>query len=54
MGRSGLTLLLTAILAIALGVVGTITLASSVVATSADAAKAGSLDLGKPEGYGSR
>lgn len=60
MGRA-LTLLLVAIVAIVLGVVGTATVAKLVVTSSSDAAKAseeavakGSKELEQPEGYGSR
>lgn len=61
MGRNTLTLLLTAMLAIVLGVGGTMLFASMAVTSSADAAKtaqeavaAGSKELDQPVGYGSR
>lgn len=55
MGRSALTLLLTAIVGAVLGLVATAAIASAAVETSAAAAKAANAkDLGVPAGYGSR
>jgi hypothetical protein len=60
MGRA-LTLLLVAVVAIVLGVAGTVAVSKIVVTSSSDAAKAaedavakGSKELEQPEGYGSR
>lgn len=55
MGRSALTLLVAAVAAVVLGVIGTVAAADLAATSSGDAAKqANEKDLGVPAGYGSR
>jgi len=55
MGRTALTLLLAGVIAVLLGVTGTVFFAQSAVTSSEQAAKeAAGQDLGQPAGYGSR